>query len=365
MAIADSGERIPISLVTGFLGSGKTTLIAALLKQPAMAGTAVVVNEFGAVGIDDAIFAQSIDAANVLLLSNGCLCCTAGDDLAATVWSLARRSERPRKIVIETTGLADPAPVLRRLMGDPRLARTTRLDTVVATIDAVNGLANLDDHPVASRQSAVADRRVITKSDIAQPAAVEALKRRLRVLNPGAQIVEAEHGKIDADALLSASLYGTKAARFDIDRWLGVEAHHNHAHGHHHEQSDHLQPARTWLLEQDGLVDLEAFLPRLGGIVGRHGKSLLRVKGVIHTSGRSTTGRDPRRAADVPSAGAAEQLEIPARHQDRRHRRRKRGGRDRRDQASAFRMRRRARFHRRPSREADGVTISDIEKERA
>src|SRR5882724_13400257 len=112
MAVEAAAERIPVSLVTGFLGSGKTTLIAGLLRQPAMAGTAVVVNEFGAVGIDDAIFAQSVDAENVLLLANGCLCCTAGDDLVATVWSLARRLDRQKKIVIETTGLADPAPVL-------------------------------------------------------------------------------------------------------------------------------------------------------------------------------------------------------------------------------------------------------------
>jgi G3E family GTPase len=274
MKVGDSGERIPISLVTGFLGSGKTTLIAALLKQAAMAGTAVVVNEFGAVGIDDAIFAQSIDAANVLLLANGCLCCTAGDDLAATVWSLARRSQRPRKIVIETTGLADPAPVLRRLMGDPRLTRTTRLDTVVATI--------------ASRQSAVADRRVITKSDIAQPAAVEALKRRLRALNPGAETVRADHGRIDAEALLNASLYGAKAARFDIDRWLGVEAHHRHAHDHSDNHGDHSHAAKTWLIEHDALVDWEAFSPRLGDIVRKHGDSLLRIKGVVHAAG------DPR-----------------------------------------------------------------------
>ena len=259
MAVEAAGERIPISLVTGFLGSGKTTLIAALLKQPAMAGTAVVVNEFGAVGIDDAIFAQSVDAENVLLLANGCLCCTAGDDLAATVWSLARRADRPRKIVIETTGLADPAPVLRRLMGDPRLAQATRLDTVVATIDALSGLDNLDHQPVAARQCAVADRRIITKSDIAEPADVEALKQRLRALNPGAEILEVSNGAIDADTLLSASLYDAKAGLSDVDRWLNAEAHRDprmtmttHEHGHH--SSD----VATWLLEEDRLVDWEA-----------------------------------------------------------------------------------------------------------
>jgi G3E family GTPase len=114
-------DRIPISVVSGFLGSGKTTLIAALLEQPAMQGTAVVVNEIVAVGIDDAVFAQSLDAGDVVLLANGCLCCAAGDDLTSTVWALAIRPDRPRRVVIEKSGLADPAPALRRLMADPRL----------------------------------------------------------------------------------------------------------------------------------------------------------------------------------------------------------------------------------------------------
>jgi G3E family GTPase len=285
MAVEAAGERIPISLVTGFLGSGKTTLIAALLKQPAMAGTAVVVNEFGAVGIDDAIFAQSVDAENVLLLANGCLCCTAGDDLAATVWSLARRPDRPKKIVIETTGLADPAPVLRRLMGDPRLAQATRLDTVVATIDALSGLDNLDHQDVAARQCAVADRRIVTKSDIAEPSDVEALKQRLRALNPGAGILEVNNGTIDADTLLSASLYDAKAGLSDVDRWLNAEAHHHPAHDDHQdEHSHHSSEVATWLLEEDRLVNWEAFLQKLGPIIGRHGDALLRVKGVIHAS---------------------------------------------------------------------------------
>src|SRR3954470_23216583 len=120
MAASASGARIPLSIVTGFLGSGKTTLIAALLRQPAMQGTAVVVNEFGEVGIDDAIIAETLDDRDLLLLKNGCLCCTVGDDLGRTLWALTQRAEgRPRRIVIETTGLADPVLLLHRLIGDP------------------------------------------------------------------------------------------------------------------------------------------------------------------------------------------------------------------------------------------------------
>ena len=179
------GDRVAVSIITGFLGSGKTTLIASLLRQPAMLGTAVIVNELGAVGIDDAIIAQSTEETNVLLLKNGCLCCTAGDDLTATLLNLARRSAgSPRQILIETTGLADPVPLLLRLMSDPRLRDAIRLDTLVATVDGLNGLANLDDQPVAASQAGVADRRLITKTDLAEPHQIEALSRRLSELTP-------------------------------------------------------------------------------------------------------------------------------------------------------------------------------------
>ena len=284
MTAEPTGDRIPISLVTGFLGSGKTTLIAALLKQPAMTGTAVIVNEFAAVGIDDAILAQSIDADNVRLLANGCLCCTAGDDLATTVWSLVRRSERPRRIVIETTGLADPAPVLQRLMGDPRLARSTRLDTVIATIDAVSGPNNLERQPIAARQCAVADRRVITKSDIAVAADAERLRKRLKELNPGAAILQVEHGRVAADELFGASLFNSGSGRADTDRWLNLQAHRAESGPHDHD----VHGVGTWLVEERRPVDWDALSPGLGEIVRRHGDLLLRVKGVIHTTG------DPR-----------------------------------------------------------------------
>jgi G3E family GTPase len=286
MTARTAGERVPVSLVTGFLGSGKTTLIASLLRQPAMAGTAVVVNEFGEVGIDDAILAQSTDTANVRLLANGCLCCTAGDDLAATLWSLVRRSDAPRRIVIETTGLADPASVLSRLIGDPRLNASTRLDTVVATVDAVNGGRNLDEQPVTVRQAAVADRRLITKGDIAGRAAVDALRGRLEVLNPGASILEVEHGRIDAGDLFGASLFDPNG-RADPERWLALAAHRAAARDHEHHHGNH-DTAATWLIEKQEPVDWNALSPRLGRIIERHGDLLLRVKGIIRTAG------DPR-----------------------------------------------------------------------
>jgi len=282
-------ERIPVSLITGFLGSGKTTLISALLRQPGMAGTAVIVNEFGEVGIDDAIFADTLPKDGVLLLANGCLCCTAGDDLIRTIWTLARRAEPPRRIVIETTGLADPAPVLHRLMGDPRLRLSMRLDAVVATIDAVNGLASLEAQDVAQRQAAMADRRLVTKADIADETAVSALEARLHALNPGAPVRRVSFGAIDAAELFGASLYNANTGRADMARWLAAGARADYV----------LRPRRhaaprfagadedaigAWLIEETAPVDWSVLSPRLGATVLRHGERLLRLKGVIRTS---------------------------------------------------------------------------------
>lgn len=267
--------RIPLALVTGFLGSGKTTLIASLLRQPAMRGTAVIVNEMGAVGIDDAVFAQSLDERDVRLLANGCLCCAAGDDLAKTIWSLIQRPDPPSRIIIETSGLADPAPALRRIMADPRLRQATRIDALIATIDAVSGLANLDHQPVAARQCAVADRRLITKTDIAAPVDVAALTDRLRVMNPGASIEVVTNGEIAADKLFGASLVDRETGEANLDRWLSLDSYRGQVHG---------ASVRSFLIEESAPVDWDMFSAQLGQIVARYGDKMLRLKGVVHTA---------------------------------------------------------------------------------
>jgi G3E family GTPase len=293
MAAPAMGERIPLSIVTGFLGSGKTTLIAALLRQAAMQATAVVVNEFGEVGIDDAIIAEVLDERDLLLLKNGCLCCTVGDDLGKTLFLLTKRATPPRRIVIETTGLADPVSLLQRLMADPRLRPAIRLDALIATIDAVNGLSTLSERPVAVRQAALADRRIITKTDLTQD--VTDLSDQLRALNPGAGIWPVAHGKITADKLFGASLYNQATGEADVDHWLSLEAYRTdlerHLHGthdgHHRGEpgvSSHLRSIGTWLVEEFHPVDWQKLSPRLGDIVARHGRSMLRLKGVLWTA---------------------------------------------------------------------------------
>jgi G3E family GTPase len=287
-------DRIPISIVTGFLGSGKTTLIAALLGQPGMEGAAIVVNEFGAVGIDDAVFAQTLDAGNVVLLANGCLCCAAGDDLSSTIWALTMRPVPPRRILIETSGLAEPAPLLRRLMADPRLRQSTRLDAVVTTIDAVDGLRNLEEQPVALRQCAVADRRLITKVDLVDAAQIAALSERLFALNRGASVVAVSRGSIDASVLFGAALYDERQGRSDLNRWLNLNDH--RAGGPRRSRGADIRfscdeahdPAiGAWLLEEFRPLDWDKLSPRLGEVFARDGDKLLRVKGVIWTLGDS------------------------------------------------------------------------------
>jgi G3E family GTPase len=287
-------DRIPISIVTGFLGSGKTTLIAALLEQPAMQGAAIVVNEFGAVGIDDAVFAQTLDAGNVVLLANGCLCCAAGDDLASTIWALAMRPIAPRRIVIETSGLAEPAPLLRRLMADPRLRQSTRLDAVVTVIDAVDGLRNLEQQAVALRQCAVADRRLITKVDLVDAAQIAALSEWLFALNRGTPVVEVSRGAIDASVLFDAALYDERLGRSDLDRWLNLDDHRAGAPSRSRGvdirfscDEAHDPAIGAWLLERFSPLDWDRLSPRLGEVIARHGDKLLRVKGVIWTLGDS------------------------------------------------------------------------------
>lgn len=279
-------DRIPLSIVTGFLGSGKTTLIAALLKQAGMEKIAVIVNEFGAVGVDDAIFAQTINADDVLLLANGCLCCSAGNDLCATVWALTRRATPPQRIIIETSGLADPAPTLRQLIGDPRLRRALRLDALIATVDGINGARNLAELPIVSRQCAVADRRIVTKTDLATPAQLAQLLELLTGLNPVAPIELVANGAIDASKLFDASLYVAKNGAADPDRWLNASAYHARPVRRGAIFSDFAaqapSPLGTWVLEETRPVSWTILSQRLSLIVDHDGDRLLRMKGLIY-----------------------------------------------------------------------------------
>src|SRR5262249_10413967 len=214
--------KLPVSLITGFLGSGKTTLLKRLLRDPAMNRAAVIINEFGEVGIDHELVASSSE--QMTLLSNGCLCCAVRTDLQETMRELFIKRRAGEvidfdRVFVETTGLADPVPVLHTLQTDGMLGAQYRLDCVVTLVDAVNGERNLDDTAEAAKQAAVADRIVITKSDIAPPAAETAAAARLARLNPSAARILAINGEVDVSFLRDVGPRSTRAAK-DLDRWL-------------------------------------------------------------------------------------------------------------------------------------------------
>jgi G3E family GTPase len=175
---------IPVAIVTGFLGSGKTTLISRILRDPAFARTAVIVNEFGEIGLDHELIASSDET--LLALTTGCLCCAVRSDLVATLLDLQRRSDAYDRVLIETSGLADPAPILHALMTDRDIAQHHVLAGVVTVVDAVHGEATLERHPEAPRQVAFADTLLRSKTDITEPSA--ALQTRLAALNPQATL---------------------------------------------------------------------------------------------------------------------------------------------------------------------------------
>jgi G3E family GTPase len=308
---------IPVSLLTGFLGSGKTTLLNYLIGQPEMKDTLVIINEFGEIGLDHLLVAHSQED-TVVEMSSGCLCCTIRGDLKKTLkditWRFAEGGKRKfNRVVIETTGLAAPAPILHTLMTDPFIASRYRLDGVVVTVDAVNGMATLDNHVEAVQQAAVADRLLLTKTDLADAAAIEALAQRLRTLNPGARQLRPEHGKISPAELLDAGLFKPGEKIPDVARWLNEEAfaesehaahahgHHGHDHGHHahhdhghdhHRHDDHAHDVnrhddhiRAFCFSFDEPIDPPLFDEWLSLLVGFKGPNILRIKGILNLKG--------------------------------------------------------------------------------
>jgi G3E family GTPase len=292
-------ERLPVSVITGFLGSGKTTLLKNLLRQPDMADTAVVINEFGEIGLDHLLVEEAKE--DTILMSSGCLCCSIRGDLIDTLRRLYKRRERgevPRfkRLVIETTGLADPAPILQTLIGDPLLGAFYRLDGVVTTVDAVNGMDQLDRQFESVKQAAVADRLVLTKADLATAAQREALEARLRTLNPAAPLLPVAHGAVAADQLFNAGLYNPAEKSPDVARWLKEEAyaqaeadhHHDHDHrdhGHGHDVNRHDDHIRTFCLTHDRPIAWDKFVNWIEMLITIRGADLLRIKGILNVAG--------------------------------------------------------------------------------
>jgi G3E family GTPase len=264
----------PVTLITGCLGSGKTTLLQRLLRDPALSDTAVLINEFGEVGLDHYLL-ERIDE-RMVMLQSGCVCCTIRGELSAAIKDLHSRRERGllppfRRLVIESTGLADPFPILSTVRSDPVLRHHFCLGNVITTVDVVNGAQQLAAQPESIKQVAVADRLVLTKTDLATAEEIAQLTLRLRHINSDAPLWRAAEDDLNADALLSGQ---------DHEAWQPAEADDAMPDGHHR----HADDIRTLALSIDERIDWARFGLWLTMLLNRHGEALLRVKGILNVA---------------------------------------------------------------------------------
>ena len=314
---ADAKGRIPVTLVTGFLGSGKTTLINSALRSAELAKTVVVVNEFGEVGLDHQLFASSSDS--VVVLENGCLCCTVRSDLVGTLNGLYHARERGDipafdNVVIETSGLAEPGPVLQAFLSEPTLDGLYRVANVLTVVDAVNWAGTSEGHEEAVRQVALADQIRITKLDMVtgdRQNSSSRIRLELRRINPSAVIDEVDWSAAAIAKLLSSRGFDATDPQSDPRPWLNVQAYGNALHDHDahdgdHHDHDHSGRPQSFHLEGRGIENFvltrESPLTReeaqflLDGIAQNLGTGLLRVKGLVNIA------EEPGRPAVIQGA---------------------------------------------------------------
>ncbi len=271
-------DRIPVTVLTGYLGSGKTTLLNRILTERHGMRIAVIENEFGEVGIDDALVLGADE--EVFEMNNGCICCTVRGDLIRILGSLLRRKDRFDAILIETTGLADPAPIAQTFFMDDVLREQLRLDCIVTVVDAKHVLTHLDDEKPegveneAVEQIAFADRIVLNKMDLVEPGEAAEVERRIRAINAPVQILPAVRGDVDLRELLDVRAFDLDAILADEPTFLDPDAEHQHD-----------QSVTSVGIDVDGAVDVDRLNVWLGALLSEQGKDLFRSKGILHLAG--------------------------------------------------------------------------------
>jgi len=296
-----------VTILTGFLGSGKTTLLNHALRDQRLARTVVVINEFGEVGIDHALTATSDDT--VVVLENGCLCCTVFGDLVGTLNNLYHRREAGEippfdHVVIETSGLADPAPVMQAFLSEPTLAGLYRVGSVITVVDAVNAAGTFDNHEESLRQAALADHILVTKLDLLSPADAASrealLLERLRAINPAAVISRADDPALDMPALLASGGIDPASGDAAAERWLNLSAFEAHQHDDHHEGAEghrhHHDDIASFAFIREEPTSRYALQLLLAALEQNLGPNLLRVKGLVHVA------EEPDRPAVIQGA---------------------------------------------------------------
>lgn len=292
-------KRIPVTLLTGFLGSGKTTLLNKLLHHPSMKDTAIIINELGDAGLDQ-VFAnnnlsQNIEsehiADNTVLLSSGCLCCTLKNELADTMRDLFfKRALQAipefKRLIIETTGMADPGPILANLMNEPVIESTYRLDAVVVTIDSVYGLQQIEENQEALKQAAVADVLVLTKIDLASAEQISTLKEKLISINPGATQHKIVQGELDPAFVIDVGLFNIATKQPEPQRWLRAPYKPKLPKG-TVPQKVHGDNIVSFTVTMPQPLKWSALKPHLLKFCQTYGKNLLRLKGIIHAEDQS------------------------------------------------------------------------------
>jgi len=289
-------KRIPVTLLTGFLGSGKTTLLNKLLHHPDMRDTAIIINELGDAGLDQIFansnLAQNIEnehiADNTVLLSSGCLCCTLKNELADTMRDLffkraLQAIPQFNRLIIETTGMADPGPILANLMNEPVIESVYRLDAVVVTIDSIYGLQQIEENAEALKQAAVADVLVLTKTDLASAEQINALKEKLITINPGATQHKIAHGELDPAFVVDVGLFDLATKQAEPQRWLRAPIKQAQPKG-TLPQKTHHEDIASFTVIMPSPLNWSQLKPHLLSFCQKYGKNLLRLKGIIHAA---------------------------------------------------------------------------------